>query len=218
MSTASGPSRRLARPARQSIAPPRKANFGLIADALQEEERGDVDDASEDVDAVLDGGQHEERAAEHQRHRRPCRECRDARAAHPAAQQDEREDPQRQLRPAHQQDRAHAGAVRQRRDRREEEPLQRRVVLPEIAIRNEPAPHPVGGAEEFDLIPDQRMEPLQLEQSRDDCDQRDAAEQRGCASSVHRRRMRRRVAGRSVRQLGIIRSFSRLFAATWRWS
>jgi hypothetical protein len=138
---------------------------GIIANPLKEKERGDVDNASENVDAILHRGQHEERAAQHQGHRRPRREGRDSGAAHPAAQQDERKNPQRQLRPTHQQDRAHARAVRQRGDGREEKPLQRRVVLPEIAIRNEPAPHPVGGAEEFDLIPDQRMEPLQLEQS-----------------------------------------------------
>ena len=55
----------------------------------------------------------------------------------------------------------HRGRSNQGDDRRKHEPLQRCVMLPEIAIRYESLPHPVGGAEVFDFIPVERMQPRQ---------------------------------------------------------
>ena len=53
-----------------------------------------------------------------------------------------------------------------RRDRRKHEPLQRGVVLPEVAIRNEAVADPVSRAKIFDLVPIERMQPAEGEAAR----------------------------------------------------
>ena len=124
-----------------------------------------------DVDAILDGRQHEQRAGQRYHHRHPAPPALDARIAHPEVDQPENGDPERHLRPAHEEDGLHPRRSDQRRHRREQKPLQRRVMLPEVAIRHQAAGDPVGGAIELDLVPVERMQSGQRNQAGQNADQ-----------------------------------------------
>src|SRR5207237_889643 len=76
--------------------------------------------------------------------------------------------------------------VRQHRDRREDEPLQRRVMLEEIAIRNETAADEIGRAKEFDLVPVQRMQPENIDETNGDGSERRRDHDPNGARRAHR--------------------------------